>query len=121
MVWLGRGQHTLHQGNQLSRDECSPEAPGADASIPEHIAQGQHFHTASPRPQRSWLASRLCCWHSQIGFNSRDGGIILSGLYLNPQSSFHKSYQELLSSADGFQVLIWMRAGDLAVKPFFLC
>lgn len=121
MVWLGRGQHTLHQGNQLSRDECSPEAPGADASIPEHIAQGQHFHTASPRPQRSWLASRLCCWHSQIGFNSRDGGIILSGLYLNPQSSFHKSYQELLSSADGFQVLIWMRAGDLAVKPVSLC
>jgi len=76
---------------------------------------------ASPRLWRSWLASWVHNWHSQVGFKSRNGGIILSGLYLSPQSSFHRSYQELLSSADDFQVLVWMRAGNLAVKPISLC
>lgn len=123
-MWVGR------EGSAVSLKEMASflgmstglKAPGADA-----------FHTGASRggtavpphclfPALEELAqSRVCSWHSQIGLNSRNGVIILLGLYLSPQSLFHKSYRELLSSADDFQVLVWMRAGNLAVKPVSLC
>lgn len=82
-----RRMYYVQQGNlQLSRDEAPEQADE------EHLTVWLW---------RSWLTTRVCCWCSQIGSNSRDGVIILLGLYVRTPNPSHKSSQELLSSADG--------------------
>lgn len=96
---------------QLSRDEA-----------PEQADEEQHLLLAACLwLWRSCLMGRVCCWCSHVSSNGRNGGIILLGLYLSTPSPFHRSYQELLASADDFQVLVWMRAGNLTMKPVLLC
>lgn len=92
MVDVGgmRGKYCVQQGNlQLSRDEAPEQADE------EHL-----LLTASLCLWRSWLKGKVCCSCSQIGSNSRKGGIILLGLYISTLNLSHKSSQELLSSAD---------------------
>lgn len=90
---------------QLSRDEA-----------PEQADEEQHLLAACLWLWRIWLTSRVCCWCSHVSSNGRNRGIILLGLYLSTPSPFHRSYQELLASADDFQVLVWMRAGNLTAS-----
>lgn len=104
-MWVGREGSTVSIKEIASYLGMSAvvKALGADAfrSLEQGDEEQQFLLTASPQ-LRSWLTSRVCNWHSQIDFNSRNGAIIWLGLSLSPKTHSTKAtrncYPVLLTS-----------------------